>query len=71
MTPEEMEKAIIKNLSTRTGNSLEEWIKILLKENIKDKNTMKKCLKEKYHLGHFQAQIVVKNFDNNAENEFL
>ena len=32
---------------------------------------MKKCLKEKYHLGHFQAQIVVKNFDNNAENEFL
>ena len=32
MTPEEMEKAIIKNLSTRTGNSLEEWIKILLEE---------------------------------------
>lgn len=37
MTPEEMEKAIIKNLSTRRENSLEEWIKILLKENIKIK----------------------------------
>ena len=71
MTPEEMEKAIIKNLSTRTGNSLEEWIKILLKEDIKDKKSMKKCLKEKYHLGHFQAQIVVKHFDNNTKNEFL
>ena len=32
---------------------------------------MKKCLKEKYHLGHFQAQIVVKHFDKNTENEFL
>ena len=36
MTPEEMEKAIIKNLSTKTGNSLEEWLKILCKENLKD-----------------------------------
>ena len=71
MTPEEMEKAIINNLSTKTGNSLEDWMKILFKENIKDKNTMKKCLKEKYNLGHFQAQIVVKHFDNNAENKFL
>ena len=66
-----MEKAIINNLSTKTGNSLEDWMKILFKENIKDKNTMKKCLKEKYNLGHFQAQIVVKHFDNNAENKFL
>ena len=64
MTPEEMEKAIIKNLSTKTGNSLEEWLKILNKENLKDRNTMKKCFKEKYHLGHFQAQIVVKHLDN-------
>ena len=71
MSPEEMEKAIIKNLFTRTGISLEEWIKILLEENIKDKNNMKKCLKEKYQLGHFQAQIVVKHFDNHTENEFL
>ena len=64
MTTEEMEKAIIKNLSTKTGNSLEEWLKILNKENLKDRNTMKKYLKEKYHLGHFQAQIVVKHLDN-------
>ena len=64
MIPEEMKKAIIKNLSTKTGNSLEEWLKILNKENLKDRNTMKKCLKEKYHLGHFQAQIVVKDLDN-------
>lgn len=64
MIPEEMKKAIIKNLSTKTGNSLEEWLKILNKENLKDRNTMKKCLKEKYHLGHFQAQIVVKHLYN-------
>ena len=32
MTPEEMEKAIIKNISIKTRNSLEEWIKILFKK---------------------------------------
>ena len=32
---------------------------------------MKKCLKEKYHLGHFQAQIVVKHLNNKAENECI
>lgn len=45
--------------------------KNFIKREHKNKNTMKKCLKEKYHLGHFQAQIVLKNFDNNTENEFL
>ena len=55
MIPEEMEKAIIKNLSTRTGNSLEEWIKILLKENIKNKNTLKKMLERKIPLRTFSS----------------
>ena len=66
-----MEKAIKKGPSTKKGNSLEEWVKILWKESLKDRNTIKKCLKEKYHLGHFQAQIVVKHFDNKAENECI
>ena len=66
-----MEKAIKKGPSTKTGNSLEEWVKILWKESLKDRNNIKKCLKEKYHLGHFQAQIVVKHFDNKAENECI
>ena len=46
-------------------------VEILCKENLKDKNTMKKYLKEKYHLGHFQAQIVVKHLDNKADNECI
>ena len=45
--------------------------KNFIKENIKDKNTMKKCLKEKYHLGHFQAQIVVKHFEKILKMNFI
>lgn len=62
LTPKEMEKAIVKNLSEKTGKSMGEWIRVLFKENIPSKNEMKKCLKEKYKVGHFQAQTIVKFF---------
>lgn len=62
LSPKEMENAIVKNLPEKTGKSLEEWQKILVKENLSDTKEMKTCLKEKYNLGHFQAQTIVKSF---------
>jgi hypothetical protein len=62
LSPKEMENAIVKNLPEKTGKSMDEWIRILLEENIPNKNEMKKCLKEKYKVGHFQAQTIVKFF---------
>ena len=58
MKPEEMEKAIIKNLADKTGKSLEEWYAILKKEGIVEKREMKYLLKKKYGVGHFQTQTL-------------
>jgi len=41
---------------------MDEWFEVLVNENLTDKKEMKACLKEKYNLGHFQAQTVVKLF---------
>lgn len=54
LSPKEMEITIIKNLPNNTGKSMDEWIMVLLEENIPSKNEMKECLKEKYKVGHFQ-----------------
>ena len=62
LSPKEMENAIIKNLPLKTGRTIDEWMKVLLEENIPNKNEMKKHLKEKHKVGHFQAQTIVKFF---------
>ena len=62
LSPKEMENAIIKNLLEKTGKSIDEWLRVLLEENLPDKKEMKSCLKEKYKVGHFQAQTIVKLF---------
>lgn len=68
LSPKEMENAIVKNLPEKTGRSIEEWLKLLLKENLSSKKEMNTCLKEKYKVGHFQAQTIVKFFlDQNAK----
>ncbi len=68
LSPKEMEDAIIKNLPKKTGKSMDEWLSVLLKENLSNKKEMKSCLKEKYKIGHFQAQTIMKLFlDQKAE----
>ena len=62
LSPKEMENAIVKNLPEKTGKSLDEWLKVLMEESLSDTKEMKACLKEKYKVGHFQAQIIVKSF---------
>ena len=62
LSPQEMENAIVKNLSEKTGKSIDEWLRLLLEENLLDKKEMKAYLKEKHKVGHFQAQTIVKLF---------
>jgi hypothetical protein len=60
MTPEEMQKAIIKNLPEKTGKALEEWLEIAKAiENTSQKELIQK-LKTEHGLGHFQAVSIVK-----------
>ena len=60
MKPKEMEAAIIRNLTDKTGRSLEEWFVILGDSGLSEKRDMKKYLKENHEVGHFQAQTIVK-----------
>ena len=60
MKPEEMEKAIIRNLAEKTGKSLEEWCAVLKASGMTDKAELKKELKQSHGVGHFQAQTIVK-----------
>ena len=62
LSPNEMEQAIVKNLPEKTGKSMGEWLIVLLEESLSSKKEMKACLKEKYKIGHFQAQTIVKFF---------
>jgi ERCC4-type nuclease len=60
MTPEEMEKAIIRNLPEKTGKSLEEWFAVLSASGLSEKRELKEHLKKVHGVGHFQAQTIVK-----------
>ena len=60
MKPEEMKKAIIRNLKDKTGRNMEEWFEVLKESSLTEKRDMKKHLKENYGVGHFQAQTIVK-----------
>ena len=62
MTPEEMEKAIVRNLPEKTGKSLEEWFSVLNASDISEKRAQKVHLKEVHGVGHFQAQTIVKRY---------
>ncbi|MDO7609552.1 MAG: DUF4287 domain-containing protein [Crocinitomicaceae bacterium] len=66
-SPKQMEHAIVKNLPEKTGKSLEEWFKVLDGEKQSNKKEMKACLKEKYKVGHFKAQIIVNYFLEKSE----
>ena len=60
MKPEEMEKAIIRNIADKTGRSIGEWFAVLKDSGLSEKRDMKKHLKEDHGVGHFQAQTLVK-----------
>jgi hypothetical protein len=70
-----MDKALqtmIDNLPEKTGKKLEEWIRILKKENIDKHSSAVKYLKTEHGLTHGYANtIVTLSKDNNAPTEDL
>ena len=67
MKPEEMEKAIIRNLPEKTGKSLEEWCTVLKVSGLRQKRELKDHLKKEHGVGHFQAQTIVKHHLQNLQ----
>ena len=63
MKPKEMEQAIIKNLTEKTGRSLEGWFLILKECGLSEKAELKEHLKKVHSVGHFQAQTIVKFYN--------
>ncbi|SFB96609.1 protein of unknown function [Parapedobacter composti] len=60
--PKQMGEAIIRNLKEKTGKSIEEWIALLEKQELKGKKEIMAFLKTDYGLGHFQAQKVFEHY---------
>ena len=56
------EQAMLKNMAIKTGRSLEEWTKILKIHNLLKKTELIDLLKNKHSVGHFYAQLILKEF---------
>ncbi len=69
-SPREQEIAIIRNLPVQTGKSLSEWMAVLRQSNILNAKERLNWLKTQYRLGHFQAQIIIRRFNNSGEGEY-
>ena len=61
MTPEQMEEAIIRNLQSKTGKSLNEWIKVAKSIASDNEKELLTVLKNEHQLGHFQAKTIIKH----------
>ena len=66
LSPSEMQEAIIKNLPQKTGKSLEDWLVVVSKIKVNTSKELLERLKSEFNLGHFQAQIIIKHFENKA-----
>ena len=60
MNPEEMEKAMLHNMTDKTDKSLEEWIDIVNKKGFTENKDIVKFLKEEYSVGHFYAHLIAR-----------
>ena len=58
MNPEEMEKAMIKNMLKRTGKDLKGWIKIIHAKGLHDKSNIIQFLKTEHLIGHVYAHLI-------------
>ena len=60
MNPQEMEKAMMKNVLQKTGKGLADWVKIVTTANLENKAKIVNFLKTKYSIGHFYAHLIAK-----------
>jgi hypothetical protein len=61
MRPEQMEEAIIRNLQSKTGKSLSEWMLIVKSIQSMNEKELLTILKNEHQLGHFQAKTIIKH----------
>lgn len=59
----EMQEAVIQNLQTKTGKTLEEWIQIAKSFPSQKPKDIRHQLKTEYQMGHVQAQTIVWRMD--------
>ncbi len=60
-----MGEAILRNLKTKTGKSIDEWIVEINTKNLPQTNKeLSKTLKEVYNIGHFQARKISEEYLN-------
>ena len=55
-----MEKAMLKNMTQKTGKPINEWISIVNEQNFVENKDIVKFLKEEHSLGHFYAHLIAK-----------
>ena len=60
MKPEEMEKAMIKNMLEKTGKPIDGWIKIVHAKSFNKNSEIVNFLKSEYSVGHFYAHLIAK-----------
>ena len=57
-----MGEAILRNLKSKTGKTLDEWLAIAEASPATSKKDLAAYLKSEHHLGHFQAQKVAEAY---------
>lgn len=57
-TPEEMEASMIQNLEEKTGQTLDQWMKIVRARGLSKHGEMVKLLKDEHGMGHGYANLV-------------
>ena len=62
--PKQMGEAMAKNMKSKTGKTVNEWVEILKNASIDNKKESIQFLKTKHQLGHFQAAHIFENLNN-------
>ncbi len=60
LSPSQMQDAVIKNLETRTGKTLNEWIRIAKRSRLTDRNDIRKFLKAEHGLGMTTCYLIAE-----------
>jgi hypothetical protein len=68
--PKDQEQAIIANLPSKTGRTLEEWISVVQHSGLAGKKEQLQLLKQEYGVGHFQAQLILQRAERGGIGEY-
>ena len=55
-----MKKAMLKNMTQKTGKPINEWISIVNEQNFVENKDIVKFLKKEHSVGHFYAHLIAR-----------